>query len=128
MPSVVTFLYRTGLSHAVFSAARLAGSWARERHPSAQWTSTPMIATIDDAGAPAFVATVSFPDDSVGTTFEWGVNVTGRDGGERWGIAREGQRGRTCAFVLRGGAQTEEHFLTSLRRLGAHKLRGPDAT
>jgi 1,4-alpha-glucan branching enzyme len=124
----VTFNYRPGLGRPLFRAARLVGSWDNQGGPAQAWTSVPMTAFVDDAGAPGFTAAVDFPPPSVGQRYDWGVFITRTDGSEVWGIADEvagdSQR-RTLSFVLDRAGSTEEHFLTYLRRLGANKIQVP---
>jgi 1,4-alpha-glucan branching enzyme len=131
MASAVTFLYHPGSAHPLFAAAELAGSWDAAGRPSSRWSTTPMTAVLDDAGCPAFSATVSFPDDVQGTTFQWGVTVTRPDGARCWGIPTEvcstEDRRRIRSFVLGGGAQRQDYHLTYLRQLGANKHRVPGA-
>jgi 1,4-alpha-glucan branching enzyme len=128
----VTFVYHTGLTRQLSTSARLTGSWNANGDPSDSWTSIPMVATRDEAGCPAFKATVSFPDRWVGTTFRWGVTFDGPGGSQIWAVPTEVQSSdsqeRTRRFELgrqNQVEQVEEYFLTYSRRLGANKLLVP---
>lgn len=126
MPKV-RFVYTTGLSRPVFTAARLIFGPAEPA--SAGWSQLPMSPTVDDGGTHAFACEVSFADDAVGQSFHWGVFVDSSARANAWGIPMETSEPASChqirRFVL-GAIHQEERFeLTSLRTLGANKLWVP---
>lgn len=84
----VTFIYHTGLSKKIFSSARLTGSWDSCGRLSEQWATVPMEEIRDESGGQAFRARVEFPEDSIGTTYRWGVLVDGPAGRDVWADRR----------------------------------------
>lgn len=129
----VLFRYATGLTGRHFDGARIGGSWDAHGRWSDRWTFTPMHEERGPDGCPQFTARVGFPDDQVGTRFEWGVVLDGPGGFDQWGIPDElsdhTRKEQARSFVLAAGSpripQVEEYYLTHSRRLGAQKHYRP---
>ena len=117
----VTFVYHTGILAPLFSNVKLVGSWDNNGFFSYFWTSRDMQAVVQPDGTHSFQTIVDFPDEQVGTRFEWGVSLDGPSGQNKWGIATEVQdvQSNRCvrSFELRN-PEVEEYFLTHLSRLG----------
>ena len=106
--AVVTFLFRAGLKRCPFSRVRLVGNWG----PDGGWTQTAMSAV----DASAFALDVSFPEEDVGKSWQWGIMLDGPAGSDLWAIAAEvddaGSSSRLRSFVLAAGAQAQSYALT----------------
>jgi 1,4-alpha-glucan branching enzyme len=125
----VRFVYHTGITKTLFSNARLSGNWDRNGQTSDEWTSTPMVSTVDRDGSVSFSATIEFDANEVNKQFRWGVILDGPTGPNQWGIATEinATASSDCyrTFVLQSisgnNTQEEHYYLTQHRWLGANK-------
>lgn len=135
---LITFRYHTGLPlrHLTWSALwdvnpYLRGGWDAFGQPSEQWSRHSMTRTTDPAGCVAFDGQVEFPDDAVGTSFQWGVAFEGSDG-EMWGIATEDklfeQDLRHRHFTLTSDISEVSYHLIHSRWLGANRWRLVDGS
>lgn len=128
MPTV-KFSFHTGLRQRRFGNVTLAGSWNAAGQPSEDWSRQPMAEVIEADGSLSYEASVSL--DSVGSYFEWGVEVSTRVGNEtrfgQWAIAAEVKdwqsRKQVRSFTLGAGGQAEHYYLTRLSQLGANIQR-----
>jgi 1,4-alpha-glucan branching enzyme len=130
----VQFRYLTGLKRAIFSNARLVGSWDAAGRLAASWSDRPMVSAIAEDGCPCFTATVSFDADEIGKNFRWGVRLDGPAGNDLWAIPTEvndmNSAERYREFVLTSDAadQKQDFYFTYARRFGARKYFAPGAS
>ena len=90
MPLIpVTFKYITGLTRQLWIGATLKGSWDNEGFYSQQWLETEMRSTRGSDGSFAFVATLNFNAQEVGSEFYWGVELHYSFEHSIWGIITE---------------------------------------
>jgi 1,4-alpha-glucan branching enzyme len=123
----VDFQFITGVKRAMFSNARLRGSWDTNGRYSDDWTESPMREEMGADGSPMFRAAVDLDLVDAGKTFKWGVVLDGPQGANFWGIPTEvkdvSSAERYRQFRIDTGAvpQVERYYLTHCRRLGANK-------
>jgi 1,4-alpha-glucan branching enzyme len=126
------FIYDTGIRHKLFHRVRLCGSWDASGRLSETWSERPMREVVAPDGAVVFEAEVALDAGEVGKEFRWSVLHDGPLGFDREGIVTEqhgsGHAALHRVFVLTDDpAQEERYYLTHVRRLGARKLRLPNA-
>lgn len=123
----VTFQFFTGLKRSIFRNARLSGSWDGNGRYADNWLETAMQESVGADGCPVFTASMQLDTSDRDKTFKWGVVLDGPQGSNFWGIATELQdvnsveRYRMFRLDSENPAQTENYYLTHLRRFGANK-------
>jgi len=127
----VHFEYRTGLRldggrRPVFRNVRLSGSWDGAGRYADQWSTSPMADFTADDGCVSYRATVELDDSQTGWLFRWGVLADSPQRQNVWVIPTEVRDSHSSAryllFNLREAGQTEQYYLTHMRRLGANKV------
>lgn len=126
------FIYDTGIRHKLFHHVRLCGSWDADGRSSEHWTERPMREVVAPDGAVVFEAEVLLDAREVGKEFRWSVLHDGPLGFDREGVVTEqhgsGHDALHRVFVLGDDpGQEERYYLTHVRRLGARKVRLPNA-
>jgi 1,4-alpha-glucan branching enzyme len=122
------FVYDTGLERKIFQNARLLGTWDAKGKHSDEWTVVPMREGKAPDGAVIFEAEAKLAASEKGKEFRWRVMLDSRLGLDREGIVTEHTSGghdalyRSFQFVA--DFDEQRYYLTHLRRLGAHAVRG----
>src|SRR5262249_28103623 len=126
------FIYDTGIRHKLFHHVRLRGSWDSGGRRSEAWTEQPMRQAVAPDGAVVFEAEVELDVHDVGRESRGSVLHDGPLGFDREGVVTEqhgsGHDALHRVFVLTDDPRQEERYsLTHVRRLGARKVRPPNA-